>query len=430
MLGLLLAPQLLNAAGPPASGSFSPNCPGTAWDKVLNSSSWGGVLPGDAVNDDFPRLDMSKTSIPGYPPKSPPACFHGAANYVGWVATNGFARAFMIMYDVFTLIGEAKHGLWQWTQPGQDPEVEFWWCQMGGNANSTKYLSGHGDPSSAGGHEDSRLANPDKNLSSTVHGMQDLWEHIRSTPNVNKFGPLAVRAELPAFATTAVRMNHGKGVHTWGNNGDGQRPYFFPVDTLDTAEAYVFEAGYSWPDMFHGNEPCPTDRTDIDEKCDLHNTFIGLVVEKQVSGPYQGMDKSGLHYGPDAADCPEKCGAGPCRCNAILFDLVLHGFLSDHYTDALKFVPAWVNPWLGPTGRLPTVGDDDDDDDVSLSKGMFALTVICILVAGILLGAVAIWFYTRRAHGDHVDDDVEDATNPIEQKSYNKAPPSMHVQVV
>merc|ERR1711935_1213943 len=368
-LGLLLAPQLLNAAGPPASGSFSPNCPGTAWDKVLNSSPWGGVLPGDAVNDDFPRLDMSKTARPGYPPKPPPACFHGAANYVGWVATNGFARAFMIMYDVFTLIGEAKHGLWQWTQEHQDPEVEFWWSQLGGNAISTKYMSGHGDPSMAGGHMH-RPPN-DTYFYSTVHGMQDLWEHIRSTPNVNKFGPLAVKAKLPALATTAVRMNHGKGVHTWGNNGDGHRPYFFPVDTLDTAEVYVFEASYSWPDMFHGNEPCPINESESHEKCDLHNTFIGLVVEKRVSGGYKGLAQSGLHYGPDAAKCPEKCGFGPCRCSAILFDLVLHGFLSDLYTDALKFLPAWVNPWLGPTGSLPAVGDDDDDDDdVSLSKGI------------------------------------------------------------
>merc|ERR1712166_486319 len=411
-VALLLTAYLVNAAGPPARGSNSPTCPGTVWNETLFSSSWGGVLPGDVANDVFPRDAVSSLPVPGYPLSPPPSCYHGAGHYVGWVSTNGFVRAFMVLYDVFVTIGEAKHGFWQWTQPGQDDDVEFWWCQLGGNTNSTKYLSGHDDSSSTGGHTDSPT-----NSSTTMNGMDALWQHIRQTPNIDNYGPLAIKAKLPDFATSAVQMRHAAGVHTWGNNGNSTRPYYFPVDTLQSAEFYIFEAPYMWPEMFHVSEPChidPNVTTTWNTTCALQNTFVGMIVEKHATSGLTGMTTSGLHYGPDAEACPDSCGAGPCRCNAVLFDLVLHGFLNDKYTDALEFIPTWVNKWLGPTGALPTVDHSGASSDASMSTGLVVLIAICILMFGILLGGAAIWFYLKNKLGIDVKAAAEEQPpNPI-----------------
>ena len=83
----------------------------------------------------------------------------------------------------------------------------------------------------------------------------------------------------------------------------------------------------------------------------------------------------------------------------MLFDLVLHGFLDTKYTDALEFIPTWVNKWLGPTGALPTVGNSSASSDASMSTGLAVLIAICILVFGIVLGGAAAWFYLRNKLG-------------------------------
>merc|ERR1712166_943021 len=222
-VALLLTAYLVNAAGPPARGSNSPTCPGTVWNETLFSSSWGGVLPGDVANDVFPRDAVSSLPVPGYPLSPPPSCYHGAGHYVGWVSTNGFVRAFMVLYDVFVTIGEAKHGFWQWTQPGQDESVEFWWCQLGGNTNSTKYLSGHDDSSSTGGHTDILGTN-----SSTKSGSQE----------TNPYGASCLQYECTATELRIYILNP-----TGSNNAGGWVSCPTSGGDVDPPDQNVFESG-------------------------------------------------------------------------------------------------------------------------------------------------------------------------------------------
>eukprot|EP00964_Phaeocystis_antarctica_P116777 scaffold80688_cov54-Phaeocystis_antarctica.AAC.2 len=319
-------------------------------------------------------------------PDPPPTCLHGAGNYVGWTSTNGFARIMTIAYDSLALFGEAKHGFWQWAVPAADAQAPIiWWCQLGGNSDASAYASGHADdgtPAQAG----------------TQAGMEAIWEHLGRSPAANDLGPLAVRARLGDIALTAVRVHHVTGGRTWTNRGNAPRPYWLLLREEASVEVYVFEGYFKYPAMFDA-EPCREGESNR-SNCPLLNTFICLVTERAETEDVVGLTGSGLHYGPEADPCPDRCGAVECKCNAMLFDLALSGFLSSQFTDPLGFLPVWINPWLGP----PAAASEGGGSGISASGGastprevwLLVVTAAAALVLGLLVGfGAAAWFYRR-----------------------------------
>ena len=128
-----------------------------------------------------------------------------------------------------------------------------------------------------------------------------------------------------------------------------------------SVELYVFEAHYSWPEMFDV-EPCREGASDRSD-CPLLNSFVGLVTKSAETEDIVGLTGAGLHYGPDADPCPDRCGAVECKCNAMLFDLAVTAvdFSAAKFTDPLGFLPVWINPWLGP----PAAASEDGDSGTS-----------------------------------------------------------------
>lgn len=377
MANRYLVQLLLLAVIRPADGAGGPvdgnrDCPGVLWDNTLQSTAWGGNLPGDVTSQ--------VTTYPGGKvasyPAPPPECLHGAGNYVGWTSTNGFSRHFTVAYDTLALFGEAKHGLWQWAVADAGPQAPIiWWCQLGGNSDPVVHTSGHMDDGT-------------ESLAANQAGMEAVWEQVRKSPAVNVFGPLAKRAQLNAIASTAVRVHHVTGGQTWTNRGNASKPYWRPLRE-EASEVYVFEGNYKWPDMFEV-KPCGGDASNA--TCGLRNTFIALVTERAETEDIVGLTGSGLHYGPDAEACPKSCGAVECKCNAMLSDLAVHGFLGSNFTDPLSFLPVWINPWLGP----PSSEVEDTPTSSTSEVWPTVVTGVVALVMGLLVGfGAAARFYRK-----------------------------------
>lgn len=365
---LLAVIRPADAGGPVASGTK--DCPGTNWKDTLDPTVWGGHMPGDVTTN--------LTTYPGGKvasyPAPPPACMHGAGTYVGWTATNGFTRHFTVAYDTLALFGEAKHGLWQWAVAGAGPQAPIiWWCQLGGNADPVVHISGHMDDGT-----DSKAANQ--------AGMEAVWEQVRKSPAAfNEVGPLAIRAKLKAIASTAIRVNHVTGSRTWMNRGNASKPYWRPLseEAEQASEVYVFEGNYKWPNMF-AVEPCGGDASNA--TCGLRNTFIAVVTERAETENVVGLTTSGLHYGPDGDLCPERCGAGECKCNALLSDLAVHAFLGNNFTTPLSFLPKWINPWLGPPAPASPAAASEVKVASTSEVWLPVVTGVVALVMGLLVG--------------------------------------------
>ena len=135
--------------------------------------------------------------------------------------------------------------------------------------------------------------------------------------------------------------------------------------------------------------------------CALLNTFICLVTESAETEDIVGLTGSGLHYGAAHTTdlpCPDLCGAVECKCNAMLFDLVVAGFLSSQFTDPLGFLPVWINPWLGPPAAAAEGGGSGASGGASTPCEVWLLlvTAAIALVLGLLVGSgAAAWFYRR-----------------------------------
>ena len=379
LLLLLAVVRPADGAGPPPTGG-TPDCPGTLWNDTLDSALWGGHLPGDVIDGrTYPGGKAASY------PDPPPTCLHGAGNYVGWTSTNGFARIMTVAYDSLALFGEAKHGFWQWAVPAAGAQTPIiWWCQLGGNSDASVYASGHADDGT-------------RSQAGTQAGMEAIWEHVAKSPAAgDPLGPLAVRARLGDIALTAVRVHHVTGGRTWTNRGNALRPYWLPLREEASVEVYVFEGYFKYPAMFDV-EPCREGESNT-SNCPLLSTFICLVTERAETEDIVGLTGSGLHYGPDADPCPNRCGAVECKCNAMLFDLAVAGFLSSQFTGPLGFLPVWINPWLGP----PTAASEDKSSSASEGAStprevwLPVVTAAAALVLGLLVGfGAAAWFYRR-----------------------------------
>jgi len=163
-----------------------------------------------------------------------PETMHGASTYFGWTSTNKFVRNFLISYDMLSVKGEPKHGLWKWTVPGTDPgSPKIWWCELGG-AIASGASSGHVDASTA----TSALAGQS--------GMGPVWEMIREMHRVNDPGTKAAAAKFSSVAQTFARVYLSASANVWGNAGTGSKPSYEIVDSSEGRfEWYVFEAYYN-----------------------------------------------------------------------------------------------------------------------------------------------------------------------------------------
>ena len=397
LLPLAVAKQA-GGAGPPPTGG-TPECPGLMWPDTVDSASWGGHLPGDVIADPANRRYPGGKAA-SYP-DAPPTCLHGAGNYVGWTSTNGFARIITVAYDTLALLGEAKHGFWQWAVPAAGAKAPIiWWCQLGGNFNAS---------SDASSHPDDRNFQASDMPASSQAGMDVIWHQVGNSPAANDLGPLAVRARLGDIALTAVRVHHMNGGKTWTNRGNASRPYYRPLREEASVELYVFEAHYAWPEMFDA-KPCLENASDRSD-CARLNTFMALVTDGAETEDIVGLTGSGLHYGPDSDPCPDRCGAAECKCNAMLFDLAVAGFLSRQFTDPLGFLPVWINPWLGPPAKSdgPTTvsggGGASGPSRTSASREVWlpVVAAAAALVLGLLIGFVAAACFYRRPPSDMSD---------------------------
>ena len=110
-----------------------------------------------------------------------------------------------------------------------------------------------------------------------------------------------------------------------------------------------------------------------------------------------GLTGSGLHYGPDADPCPNRCGAVECKCNAMLFDLALAGFLSSQFTDPLGFLPVWITPWLGPPAAASEGKSSGASEGASTPREVWlpVVTAAAALVLGLLVGFGAAARFSR-----------------------------------
>ena len=68
-------------------------------------------LPGDHHEQDPEQGIISKK----------PEMMHGASTYFRWTSLNKLVCNFLISYDMLSVKGEPKHGLWKGTVPGTDP---------------------------------------------------------------------------------------------------------------------------------------------------------------------------------------------------------------------------------------------------------------------------------------------------------------------
>ena len=430
LLLLLAVAKQAGGAGPLPTGG-TPDCPGILWPDTVDSASWGGHLPGDVIAD---SANHSTRTYPGGKaasyPDAPPTCLHGAGNYVGWTSTNGFARILIVAYDTLALLGEAKHGFWQWAVPAAGAKAPIiWWCQLGGNFNASADASSHPDDRNFQASDAFMPAQ-----ASSQAGMDAIWRQVGNSPAANDLGPLAVRARLGDIALTAVRVHHMTGGQTWTNRGNASRPYYRPLREEASVELYVFEGHYAWPEMFDA-KPCRKNASDRSD-CARLNTFMALVTDGAETKDIVGLTGSGLHYGPDSDPCPDRCGAAECKCNAMLFDLAVAGFLSSQFTDPLGFLPVWINPWLGPpaastassSGPTTVSGGNDAPGPprTSTSREVWlpVVAATAALVLGLLVGFVAAACFYRTPPPSDVSD-VHSCTTSASTASRAKASDSV-----
>ena len=256
----------------------------------------------------------------------PSVSSNGGTNLsMGWDSTNQNVRFWNIAYDVLTLRGEPKHGLWKWTEP--DANVSFWWCEMGG----------------AWSGEDGFI-DIDKNQ----FGMNAVFENLPKGDEIlPRLGPLAKRAMVDniALALLSVTLSYNMGGRIWLNDGNDTHPYWSGHMPPEDTEIYVLAAYYGWPFMFNGTA-CTGDRKIVNNTCDsLIHTFIVVVLpeEEEYIGR-AGLTSHGLHYEQHTI-CPDLCGVSDCVCDAVLVDLLMQGSLNKDpmiWTNDTYALPQWA----------------------------------------------------------------------------------------
>jgi hypothetical protein len=160
-------------------------------------------------------------------------------------------RNFFASYNATSVQGEAKHGLWHWTNDG------VWWCHLGGKFP-------------AGGDGD------DEN-------MDHVWEWLAAgIPDPCTHGPLASSAGLGELAETAVRVyqNTNVGARMHMNHGSSSDPLWkASTPTNSEVELCIVQAWHDEPGFFDwvsAGPRCPPDHnaSDMTSGSSLHHFMM------------------------------------------------------------------------------------------------------------------------------------------------------------
>lgn len=265
---------------------------------------------------------------------------HGSENLIGWTATNNWLRYWMIQYNVLTIVGEPKHGLWKWTVPGAD--LGIWWCEMSGNW----------DPVDEGHDYD--------DLDGRQSGMKAIWNKVITSSAANKAGPLGKRAKIDELAVDFIKMDLTGDANMWYNFGTELKPVWWPNRE---GEVYIYSAYYGWkedpetkiPNMMDGRR---------EDGANIH-LMVAVVVDNDLAGhptKIKGIPAFGLHYDP-GTKCPEMCGDDLCLCDAVLIDMKVQVNLEDDWTERLFYMEApWKNDPEGDFGKKDVLRMPKDED--------------------------------------------------------------------
>lgn len=274
---------------------------------------------------------------------------YGAAAYFAWTQTNSFLRFFNLVYSRVDLMGEPKHGLWNYEVPGAT--LEFYWCDMGltlADATPEAKTIGLGDHL------------PEQS------GMQQFWDGVRQgfhPPEraMEQIGPLGKAAKLDSIAVDIVRVHLSSGASLWKNVGSSEVPrYEVASHADDTTEYYLMTSHYpGYPDYFqevNGRRALYQNLADAaaggDGLLTLNSFVVAVPSAGVLAGNPAGVNSFGVAYDNDTK-CPERCGSAQCSCDALLVDLRLEADLG----------PAWTDPEFG----LPLAeGEADSTSTVEL----------------------------------------------------------------
>ena len=253
---------------------------------------------------------------------APDVAAHGAAAYFGWSQTNSFLRYFGLVYNTVYVMGDPKHGLYNYQVPGAT--MPFYSCDLGlslANSDySTEYnLAGLADYLPWQG------------------GMDQFWRGVRQGFNPpqranEQAGPLAKAAKLESIAVDMVRVELSKGANLWRNVGSTSAPQFERWSD-DATEYYIITTYYpsTSPLWFADkNASYPPDSGLV-----LHTFVVAIPSAAVLDGISPGFPHYGVHYG--VGECSKVCGTAECLCDHILIDLRLEGNLG----------PAWTSPEFG-----------------------------------------------------------------------------------
>ena len=306
-----------------------------------SNHSYVEPYPGDLQTGSvYPRGDW----VPRADGVSRPGPPHGAAAYFGWTQTNSFLRFFSLVYNVAYIMGEPKHGLWNYVVPGAT--LPFYWCDMGLS------LSPATEKSKAAGLGD---------YPPQQSGMEDFWRAVHKgfdprDRSAKQAGPLAKAAKLESVAVDIVRMELSKGASLWKNVGSGKAPRFERASRAgDATEYYIVTAYYPDKPMYFREKKKATKGSSTTRRARrvlysssdagalaLHSFVVAVPSAAVLDGISPGVPSYGIHFDASTA-CPDKCGSAKCICDHLLLDLRLEGNLG----------PTWTSPDFGvPLGLV------------------------------------------------------------------------------
>ena len=289
-------------------------------------------MPGDLQTGESPHGDWTNQDQVAH--HSDP---HGSAAYFAWTQSNSYLRFFSLVYDVAYIMGEAKHGLYNYEVPGSS--LPFYWCDMGLS------LSPGTDESGEVGLGD---------YLPQQSGMAAFWKGVQQRFNPpqranEQYGPLATRAKLGDVAVTAVRMELSEGASLWKDVASSSESPRYEIETGEGIEYYIMTAYY--PDKPYYTFGAKTGLKSTaggarrglygspSETLALHSFVVAVLPPRVLAGITSvGVTGFGVHYDYNT-ECPHRCGEVKCVCDPLLLDLRLTGNLGKAWTKPTFALP-------------------------------------------------------------------------------------------
>ena len=144
------------------------------------------------------------------------------------------------------------------------------------------------------------------------------------------------------------------GSSIWFNNGNRTVPHW-ERNWSPEAEFYLYSAHYgTGTSVFNGTYCNETLGLTLEKgNCNsLIHTFVAVLVPEEYYNTTEGIPSYGLHYSQDTT-CPEKCGAKPCDCDALLVDLLMEGTLGFDWDGNNFYLPEWAQHFATVEGSQP-----------------------------------------------------------------------------